>query len=393
VSGDGTYSPDAGFTPPSAGDYWWYASYGGDSNNNSASTSCGVVETIVGQAGPSLGSLSAPGSGTAGTLIDKSSISAVLSGGASPTGTVTFKVFGPSSTAPTDCTTGGTTVGTASVSGNTTYHPSAGFTPPSAGDYWWYASYGGDSSNNSASSTCGASMAETVVTADTSAPSVSISRPGNNAAYTRGEVVDAQYSCADPQGPADVASCTGPVPSGNPLPTQAVGKHTFTVMAADQAGNQSSLTHSYTVYAANGSGQMSVSPSTASASSAHHTLTFAYKAARGGIWRGTLTLTVPAGWSAPSISPTAPGYLTSSEGKISISGRTITVSGLILASKHTLTLTYGSRKAGGPGARTPSATGKQTWLAQEKSIRHGTLTNLAAPPQVTITTALAGPSS
>jgi hypothetical protein len=227
-------------------------------------------------------------------------------------------------------------------------------------------------------------MAETIVAPDTSAPSISISRPGKNAPYTRGEVVDAQYSCTDPQGPADVASCTGPVPSGSPLPTQAVGKHTFTVSASDQAGNQSSLTHSYTVYPANGSGQMTASPSTVSASSAHHTLTFSYKAARGGIWHGTLTLRAPAGWSAPSMSPTAPGHVTSSEGKISISGRTIIVSIPILASKHTLTITYGSRRGGGPGARTPSRTGTQTWPAHEKSLPHGTLTNLAASPKVTI---------
>jgi hypothetical protein len=43
------------------------------------------------------------------------------------------------------------------------YSPSAGFTPPSAGDYWWFSSYGGDSNNSPASSTCGASMTKTVV--------------------------------------------------------------------------------------------------------------------------------------------------------------------------------------------------------------------------------------
>ncbi|HEX4108545.1 MAG TPA: hypothetical protein VHX88_10445 [Solirubrobacteraceae bacterium] len=63
-------------------------------------------------------------------------------------------------------------MGTASVSGNGSYGPSVGFTPPSAGNYWWYASYGGDTKNNTAASACGASMAETVVTA----------RPPNTAA-------------------------------------------------------------------------------------------------------------------------------------------------------------------------------------------------------------------
>jgi glyoxylate utilization-related uncharacterized protein len=163
VSGNGTYSPSAGFTPPSAGDYWWYASYGGDDNNNAAASTCaaGMAKTVV-KASPSLSAVGAPQSGTAGSAIDRSSISAALSHGSSPTGTVTFKVFGPQPSAPSDCT-GGTTVGTASVSGNGTYSPSAGFTPSSAGDYWWYASYGGDSLNNVASSGCGALMADTAI--------------------------------------------------------------------------------------------------------------------------------------------------------------------------------------------------------------------------------------
>src|SRR5581483_10820412 len=78
-------------------------------------------------------------------------------------GTITFKVFGPQTSAPSTCTSGGTTVGTATVSGNGTYGPSAGFTPTSAGTYWWYASYGGDSGNTSSASTCGSGMSSTVV--------------------------------------------------------------------------------------------------------------------------------------------------------------------------------------------------------------------------------------
>ncbi len=87
-------------------------------------------------ASPSL-TASAPASGPAGSAVLASSISGALSGGASPTGTVTSKVLGPQSTAPSDCSAG-TTVGTANVNGNSTYHPSAGFTPLQAGDYWWF---------------------------------------------------------------------------------------------------------------------------------------------------------------------------------------------------------------------------------------------------------------
>jgi hypothetical protein len=176
VSGNGSYSPSAGFTPSSAGDYWWYASYGGDPNNNQAASTCGagMTETVVGKASPSLTVVSAPSSATAGTPIAGSSISGSLSGGASPSGTITFKVFGPQSVAPTSCTSGGSTVGTATVSANGPYSPSSGFLPTAAGDYWWYASSGGDPNNNPAASVCGASMAVTVVAAATRVPSAPV---------------------------------------------------------------------------------------------------------------------------------------------------------------------------------------------------------------------------
>ena len=54
-------------------------------------------------------------------------------------GTITFTVFGPQATAPTACTGGGTTVGTATVAGNGTYNPSRRLHPDKAGTYWWYA--------------------------------------------------------------------------------------------------------------------------------------------------------------------------------------------------------------------------------------------------------------
>ncbi len=210
-------------------------------------------------------------------------------------------------------------------------------------------------------------------------PRPRIARPGIGASYTRGQVVDAQYSCT----PA-LASCSGPVPSGSPIPTQAVGKHTFSVTASDQQGDQITVTHSYTVLAANGSGDLTLTPSKVSASSKHNTLTFAYQAARGGIWHAELTITVPPGWSAPSTTPGTPGYVSSSEGKIQVSGRAIAVSIPILASLHTLSITYGSRAHRGPGAKAPSQTGTQTWSAQEKSLPRGPLTDLNTPPKLAI---------
>ncbi len=80
-----------------------------------------------------------------------------------------------------------------------------------------------------------------------SPPSISITAPANGATYAQGQVVAAGYSCADPDGPGDVASCSGPVASGAAIDTSTAGAHSFTVTAADKAGNKASKTVTYTV--------------------------------------------------------------------------------------------------------------------------------------------------
>src|SRR5262249_34565831 len=139
VSGNGGFHPSAGFTPTVAGSYWLYASYPGDSNNNSAASACppgAAQEIVVGKASPTL-ALTAPATGTAGTAVPAAAITAALaaSSGANASGTISFVYF-QQDAAPTTCTSGGTAIGTATVSGNGGYHPSAGFTPHVAGNYW-----------------------------------------------------------------------------------------------------------------------------------------------------------------------------------------------------------------------------------------------------------------
>jgi hypothetical protein len=176
--GDGTYHPSTDFTPPSPGDYWWYASYGGDVGDEPSASTCGsgmAETTVMPKSTPTL-SASGPMGGTAGSQISASSIAATLAEGSSATGTITFTVFGPQSSPPSSCASGGATVGTASVNGDGTYQPSAGFTPPSPGEYWWYASYSGSAGDEPAASACGALMAQTLV-----APApTSESGPGSN---------------------------------------------------------------------------------------------------------------------------------------------------------------------------------------------------------------------
>ena len=89
---------------------------------------------------------------TTGTKLSQTSIAFNLAGdtcSSSNCGTLSFFVFGPQSSAPASCSSGGTQIGTViSVNGSATYTASTTFTPTVAGTYWWYASYSGDTATN-----------------------------------------------------------------------------------------------------------------------------------------------------------------------------------------------------------------------------------------------------
>jgi uncharacterized repeat protein (TIGR01451 family) len=82
---------------------------------------------------------------------------------------------------------------------------------------------------------------------DTVAPQVTIRTPPEGAEYPRGAVVVADYVCSDEPGGSGLALCTGPVPGGEPVDTATLATKGFTVIARDNAGNESSVTHTYTV--------------------------------------------------------------------------------------------------------------------------------------------------
>jgi hypothetical protein len=75
---------------------------------------------------------------------------ATLSGGASPTGTITFSLFGPNNIS---CTGAAIFTSTVPVNGNGSY-VSADFTPSLAGTYRWVAAYSGDVANAASATTC-----------------------------------------------------------------------------------------------------------------------------------------------------------------------------------------------------------------------------------------------
>lgn len=143
VTGEGQYV-SGDFTPPTAGTYYWSAHYSGDGVNPSADSTCSAIST-VGKASPGL--TGAASAGVVGTAVHDE---VTVSGGFSPTGEVTFSVYGP---ADTDCSTPLAT-GTAPIQGD--HATSADFVPQQAGQFRWTAAYPGDADNEAANLTCGA---------------------------------------------------------------------------------------------------------------------------------------------------------------------------------------------------------------------------------------------
>ena len=104
----------------------------------------------IGPASPAIATAPSAG-GTVGSTTVKDT--ATLSGGSSPTGTVEFKLYGPSGTAA--CSGTPLDDETVTVTGTGGYSTPAGFVPSQQGTYWWTASYSGDASNNPVASACG----------------------------------------------------------------------------------------------------------------------------------------------------------------------------------------------------------------------------------------------
>ena len=135
---------------------------------------------------------------------------------------------------------------------------------------------------------------------------------------------------------------------------------------------------------ANGSGTMTTPTSSVFTSSTGNTITFTYTAATGGVNNGSVTLVVPAGWSARLVtSGSAAGFTTASLGGGSVSrggadhhGCRRDVVGR--CDGHDRVRKQDIGWVGCDGDR--DRWGAQTWQAQEKSTTGGTLTNLAIVP-------------
>jgi uncharacterized repeat protein (TIGR01451 family) len=146
------HATSAAFSPTAAGKYCFRAEYTPDANGSlhyvagshtNQTTECFTVA----KAQPSIVT-SADQTVLAGATV---SDTAVLSGGFDPSGTITFKAYGPDDD---DCSAAAAYTTSVAVSGNGSYGP-VSFTPDTAGTYHWIASYSGDANNSPAAGACG----------------------------------------------------------------------------------------------------------------------------------------------------------------------------------------------------------------------------------------------
>ena len=143
----------------------WTSSQTTDGNSNSYSNNLTIPSCLV---SPTIVTTASPGVAVTGTIGDQ----AVLSGGNSPTGTITFHLYAKSDTT---CSTALST-GTTTVSGNGSY-ASPVITENTAGSYQWTATYSGDANNAAAADTCGQPAEQVAVSAPATPVSVPAAAP------------------------------------------------------------------------------------------------------------------------------------------------------------------------------------------------------------------------
>jgi hypothetical protein len=158
VNGNGIYNSERS-APTEPGTYRLVAKYSGDARNHPAGpTPCGDSAEqvlITDPAQPQLTSSASEAVTIGGAIHD----TAHLSGGSNPSGTITFRLYGPA-----DPTCAGQPVftSTVAVAGNNDYI-SQSFTPTAPGGYRWVVSYSGDSRNHPAGPTACGDSAELVI--------------------------------------------------------------------------------------------------------------------------------------------------------------------------------------------------------------------------------------
>src|SRR5207244_908459 len=218
-----------------AGTYRWIASYSGDTNNNGFTTTCNEAgeTSMVNKASPTMT--------TSATATDRTSgakeNTATLSGGTSPTGTISFSIYGPNDAT---CSGSATSAGSATVSGNGSYSSSA-MTENVAGAYRWIASYSGDANNNGFTTTC--NEAGETSTVNKASPSMTTSA---TATATAGGTIQDTATLSNGTSPTGTisfsiygpndATCSGTATSAGSATVSGNGSYSSSAMTENVAG-------------------------------------------------------------------------------------------------------------------------------------------------------------
>jgi len=145
VNASGTATPSTSEGPLSPGSYNFKAHYNGSGANQPGDSNCEPF--IVDKASPTITTTASSTVKVGGNITD----TATLSGGFSPTGAITFDLYGPNDA--TCATSIATLNATSPTTGNGPY-TSQPFTTTAAGTYRWIAHFATDTNNNAANTAC-----------------------------------------------------------------------------------------------------------------------------------------------------------------------------------------------------------------------------------------------
>ncbi len=136
-----------------------------------------------------------------------------------------------------------------------------------------------------------------------------------------------------------------------------------------------------------GTGTMEVFPTAVPAAAVGEALEFTYTATDQGLSYGYITLTVPQGWTPPSLvgqgaikvaCVTPASDCNADHAPVTLNGQVVTVNRIILPLEQSLTITYSD-------ATVPGSAGPATFSASEEPTTKGPLTPVNPSPVVTVT--------
>jgi hypothetical protein len=151
VNGNGNYN-SGNYTPTTVGTYYWIASYSGDQNNSAATGTCGDTGES------SVVTLPTSSIATTQSIYPQDSATISATAGGTPTGNVTFKLFGPDNT--TCDASGAAAVFSQVVALNgsgvaATTNSTFSVSTASSSVYRWLVTYPGDATHSGTTSACG----------------------------------------------------------------------------------------------------------------------------------------------------------------------------------------------------------------------------------------------